>query len=57
MRLATKWRAGPPGWPRVQGREGVTPFAWWASRFGLWPLLLVAAALMLLTLVLRKRED
>ena len=23
---------------RVQGREGVTPFAWWASRFGLWPL-------------------
>lgn len=23
---------------RVQGREGTTPFAWWAGRFGLWPL-------------------
>lgn len=22
----------------VQGRTGMTPFAWWASRFGLWPL-------------------
>ncbi len=22
----------------VQGREGLTPFAWWAARFGLWPL-------------------
>lgn len=33
----------------VQGRTGVTPFAWWAARFGLWPLwvvclLLIAAA-------------
>lgn len=25
----------------VQGRTGVTPFAWWASRFGLWPLWVV----------------
>jgi apolipoprotein N-acyltransferase len=23
---------------QVQGREGVTPFAWWAARGGLWPL-------------------
>jgi apolipoprotein N-acyltransferase len=23
---------------QVQGREGVTPFAWWAGRLGLWPL-------------------
>jgi apolipoprotein N-acyltransferase len=22
----------------TQGRDGVTPFAWWAGRFGLWPL-------------------
>lgn len=22
----------------VQGQSGVTPFAWWASRWGLWPL-------------------
>jgi apolipoprotein N-acyltransferase len=29
----------------VQGREGITPFAWWAARGGLWPLL--AAALLL----------
>lgn len=27
---------------QVQGREGTTPFAWWASRAGLWPLLVVA---------------
>ncbi len=30
----------------VQGRQGRTPFAWWASQAGLWPL--VAAALALL---------
>ncbi len=30
----------------VQGREGLTPFAWWAARFGLWPLLLVAVAIV-----------
>ena len=22
----------------VEGRSGVTPYAWWVSRFGLWPL-------------------
>jgi apolipoprotein N-acyltransferase len=22
----------------VEGRTGTTPFAWWAGRFGLWPL-------------------
>ena len=27
----------------VQARHGVTPFAWWASRFGLWPPALLAA--------------
>ena len=30
----------------VQGRTGLTPFAWWASRFGLWPLALGAALLV-----------
>ena len=30
----------------VEGRDGTTPFAWWAGRFGLWPL--VAAALVAL---------
>ncbi len=29
---------------RVQGRSGITPYAWWAARAGLWPL--VAAALL-----------
>jgi apolipoprotein N-acyltransferase len=28
----------------VQGRTGLTPFAWWASRFGLWPIWLVCLA-------------
>ncbi len=28
----------------VQGRTGLTPFAQWAQRFGLWPLLLSAVA-------------
>ena len=31
----------------VQGRTGLTPFAWWTSRVGLWPLF-VAALLILL---------
>jgi apolipoprotein N-acyltransferase len=28
----------------VQGRSGTTPFAWWMSRLGLWPLWLLGAA-------------
>jgi len=31
----------------VQGREGLTPFAWWASRCGLWPLWLLGLAVVL----------
>jgi len=27
----------------AQGRDGLTPFAWWASRFSLWPPALLAA--------------
>jgi len=30
----------------VQGRVGFTPFAWWAARFGLWPLWLFALGVM-----------
>ncbi len=30
----------------VQGRTGLTPFAQWAQRFGLWPLLLIASVIV-----------
>ncbi len=40
----------------VQGRNGLTPFAWWASRFGLWPLWLGAGAVVLLAWVVRHRR-
>lgn len=32
----------------VEGRTGLTPFAWWVSRFGLWPLWLVLLAALAL---------
>lgn len=38
---------------RVQGREGNTPFAAWASRFGLWPPFVLA--LLVLGWALRRR--
>ena len=31
----------------VQGRDGLTPFAWWASRWGIWPPALLASVLVL----------
>ena len=33
----------------VEGRSGSTPFAWWAARFGLWPLLGLALATIVAT--------
>lgn len=30
----------------VQGRSGVTPFAYWASRWGLWPMFVLATMLI-----------
>jgi apolipoprotein N-acyltransferase len=38
----------------VQGRDGITPFAWWAARAGLWPLVL-PALLVVLAAALRNR--
>ncbi|WP_418318595.1 apolipoprotein N-acyltransferase [Piscinibacter sakaiensis] len=35
---------------RVEGRDGLTPFAFWAGRLGLWPLGLAASAIVLLAL-------
>jgi apolipoprotein N-acyltransferase len=32
----------------VQGRTGVTPFAWWAGRLGLWPLWIFGVAIILI---------
>jgi apolipoprotein N-acyltransferase len=31
----------------VQGRTGLTPYAWWAARWGLWPLWALGLALLL----------
>ena len=31
---------------RVEGRTGLTPFAWWVARFGLWPLWILALAIV-----------
>ncbi|GAC1528816.1 MAG: hypothetical protein NVS2B4_06910 [Ramlibacter sp.] len=36
---------------QVQGRGGITPFAWWAARLGLWPLWIVAAGPVLAALL------
>ena len=37
----------------VQGRTGLTPFAWWASRWGLWPLWGLAMLTVLLLVATR----
>ncbi len=39
----------------VEGRSGVTPYAWWLARFGLWPLWLLALTVVLLTAAARWR--
>ncbi len=31
---------------RVQGRQGLTPFAWWSARFGLWPWLVLSGLVL-----------
>jgi apolipoprotein N-acyltransferase len=42
----------------VEGRAGVTPYAWWVARFGLWPMWLLAFGLVALALStsLKKRQ-
>jgi len=39
----------------VQGRNGITPYAWWVSRYGLWPLWALGLGIVGLALVLRRR--
>ncbi|WHZ13156.1 MAG: Apolipoprotein N-acyltransferase / Copper homeostasis protein CutE [Burkholderiaceae bacterium] len=42
----------------VEGRSGLTPYAWWVSRFGLWPLWgFGGLALLIALLVRRGRSD
>lgn len=38
----------------VEGRNGITPFAWWSARFGLWPLWALGLAIAGLALVFRR---
>jgi apolipoprotein N-acyltransferase len=40
----------------VEGRTGVTPYAWWIARFGLWPLWLLVLAIVLPALRGRLRK-
>jgi apolipoprotein N-acyltransferase len=39
---------------KVQGRDGLTPFAWWSARFGLWPWLLLAGLVIGLSFSVRR---
>jgi len=39
----------------VEGRNGLTPYAWWVSRYGLWPLWGLALAIVLLAALARRR--
>jgi apolipoprotein N-acyltransferase len=38
----------------VEGRTGTTPFAWWVSRFGLWPFWIVAIAIVFAAIYMRR---
>jgi apolipoprotein N-acyltransferase len=39
----------------VEGRSGTTPFAWWAGRAGLWPLVLLGALVLAVAFATRRR--
>ena len=42
---------------KVQGRTGLTPFAWWAARWGLWPLWLAGLVALSWAAWSRRRQD
>jgi apolipoprotein N-acyltransferase len=39
----------------VEGRSGTTPFAWWAGRFGLWPLIVLGLLTLAFASTTRRR--
>ena len=41
---------------QVQGRSGMTPFAWWASRWGLWPVWLAVCLIVAGAWYAKRRE-
>ena len=41
----------------VEGRNGITPYAWWVSRYGLWPLWISGAGIVLLAALGRARRS
>ncbi len=41
----------------VQGRDGVTPFAWWVSRWGLWPLWMLGTSTVLFYFLQQRRRS
>lgn len=40
----------------VEGRSGITPYAWWVSRFGLWPLWGISLLTMAVAFVAGRRR-